>query len=106
MKKIIILVIYVILTLPLSAEAMKYRIYKANKEAKMLKHKVKLQEWYNVHHVPGTPWIICCPIVVAAGEHKGKFAVPLATETYPDNDGDDEVVDSIEPLEEQLLEEP
>ena len=71
---------------------MKYRIYSKNKPEKVEKYRAKLQKHYDNTHVEGTPWIISCPVVT----WDNKVAVPLVGERYPENDGDDGVVDSVE----------
>ena len=80
---------------------MKYRIYNANKAAKVEKHRITVQKHYDDTHylTPNAPWFKCCPVV----RYDGKFAVPLATETYPAADDDDGIVDNIDrPIEEQM----
>jgi len=70
----------------------KFRIYKKNKADKVEKYRKKAQAHYDANHVPGTPHIICCPVVT----HDDKYAVPLLVEGYPENDGDDGMVDTID----------
>jgi hypothetical protein len=95
MKKLCLL-ITVILLLSFSSDGLagvKYRIYKNNKIDKVLKYQAKIQKHYTENHVNGTPWITSFPVKT----YDDKYAVPLVGEGYPENDGDDGVVDSIEP---------
>lgn len=71
----------------------KFKIYKANKYDKVLKYQAKLQKHYNDTHIPGTPWIISCPVVT----WEGKYAMTLIGTGTPENDGDDGDTESIEP---------
>ena len=73
----------------------KFRIYKANKKNKCDKYIKKLQKHYDETHIPGQPWIIALPVVT----YEGKYACTLVNNgtSEPGNDGDDGIVDSIEP---------
>jgi hypothetical protein len=95
MKKIFIFIFSIMFLFVVTgtSQAFKFRIYKANKYDKALKHQKKLQDYYNQNHVPGTPWIISLPVTTWEGKH----ALTYVTPTYPDNDGDDGVVDNIDP---------
>jgi len=94
MKKIIILASLIFL---FSASGdcgdIKYRIYKKNKTDKVEKYRAKLQRHYDATHTPGTPWIISVPV----DTWDDKKAIPLVGTGCPENDGDDGVVDNIDP---------
>jgi hypothetical protein len=72
---------------------MKYRLYQKNKPDKVKKYRDKMQKFYADANVAGSPLIVCCSVPT----YDGRIAVPLAGAIYPENDGDDGVVDSIDP---------
>ena len=75
-------------------QIVKYRIYPKSKAEKVEKYRLKMQKHYNRSHDndPTSPLVICCPVVT----WDNKYAVPLVGEGYPENDGDDEILNSIE----------
>jgi hypothetical protein len=72
---------------------MKYRVYQKTKLDKVEKYNAKLQKHYDDTHVTGTPWIISCVITTPLD----RYAATLIGEDYPENNGDDGVVDTLEP---------
>jgi len=93
MKKIIIFTIMILAFLAGDCYGMKFRIYDKAKTADVEKYRTELQAHYNATHIPGTPWIISCPVKT----WDDKIAVPLATEIYPNKDAPLGVADSIDP---------
>lgn len=76
-----------------AGEVRAFKIYSSDKEHKVQKYRLKLQKHYNDTHIAGTPHIIAVPVTM----WNGKRAVPLCSDTPPDNDEDEGNVFSIDP---------
>ena len=95
MKKIIAMAAALFFLFASDGLCIKYRIYKANKPDKVEKYRDKLQKHYKEIHIDGQPYIVACSIPTPAG----RIAVPMIGDGCPANDGDDEVKDTLEPVD-------